>query len=230
MPISLVASTSKGQNFWPVTTDAIDTTGANLMTMVVSCYASEPTISDSKGNTWSNVVANQYYGAVGMATKYCASPTVGTGHTVTSNFVNYVFIVVAAFSGAKGTSPLDQTAAAGASSGATSQAAGSITPSEDNCLVVSYLGIDGGSSLPTIGSSYTRIASAYNTGNEGGGFGYIVQTTAGATNPSWSWSGACGATAVSASFKAAAATGRLFLASKLAGLGAGGPFYRHALG
>lgn len=230
MPISLVASTSKGQNFWPVTTDAIDTTGANLMTMVVSCYASEPTISDSKGNTWSNVVANQYYGAVGLATKYCASPTVGSSHTVTSNFVNYVFIVVSAFSGAKATSPLDQTAVAGSGSGATSQAAGSITPSEDNCLVVSYLGIDGGSSAPSIGSSFTKIASDYNRGWEGGGFGYIVQSTAGATNPSWSWSGACGAVAVSASFKAAAVTGRLFLVSAMNGLGAGGPFYRHAIG
>lgn len=228
MAFALVSSTSKQQTASPLVSSAINTTGANLICVCNSTYAGGTVLSDSLGNTWSTVSSRKYVGFVALDSQYCLNPTVGASHTFTSAGSNYCFQVVAAFSGAAASSALDQTNSASAS-GVTSQAPGSITPTENNELVVSYLAIDGGSNNPSIGSSYTMVASTYNNAiSEGGGLGYIIQTTAGATNASWSWSGSCAAVVVVGSFKAAASTptGNVFWPAPMDGLGSGGPFFR----
>ena len=96
----------------------------------------------------------------------------------------------------------------------TSQASGSITPSEDNCLIVSGFGTTYTSADETVSESMTitdRIAT--NGGvNYGIGMAYKIQTTATAINPSWAWTGTFNGAAKVASFKAAAAlSGGYFL-------------------
>ena len=127
---------------------------------------------------------------------------------------------VAAFSGAAAASALDQQN--GAVGTGTSLATGSVTPSEDNELVVSGVSIaDGSSGTYAVDSGLTItdqiLASAGNF--EGGGLAYIIQTSAGAVNPTWSWTGSVNSAAVIATFKAAAAGGRTTKNTRSAPLG-----------
>jgi len=205
MAIALVASTSKGSSDSgaSVTTDAVDTSGANLIVISATTFGSGAiTPTDSKGNTWTALTSHNQ-GSYFSRFYYCASPTVGTGHTFTLSGVgSYPVLSAMAFSGALGASPADQENGAGTASG-TSLATGSITPSEDNCVVVAGISTDPGTGHAM--SGYTVAQSDWvNSEHIGGGISYLVQTTAAAANPSWSWTGASAGVASIASFKAAA--------------------------
>src|SRR3990167_7216256 len=133
MAYALIASTAKTGS---VTTDAIDTTGANLIVIgLAGDITDAPT--DSKGNTWS-VLGQGDAGADGtiVLTYYSFNPTVGSGHTFTWG-EDYGVIMVSAWSGAAST-PFDQENDAGTISG-TSLAPGSVTPTQDNELLVTCL-------------------------------------------------------------------------------------------
>lgn len=187
-----------------VTTGAVDTTGANLIVISVSSYNSAVAPTDSKGNTWTPLT-DRLNGAYHERLYYCASPTVGSGHTFTAaGAASYPTICVLAFSGAHAT-PFDQESGGGAASGTSSQP-GSITPSEDNCVLVT--GVDFGAGVAaSINGSFTASSVDYDTSDHmGGGIAYKIQTTAGAENPTWSWTiSGVNATAM-ASFKAAASS------------------------
>lgn len=211
-----------------ITTSAVNTTGADLIVAAVGSYFSSGTFSDSLGNSYTTILSEIAIGAVILKSRYCVNPTVGASHTFSIN-AGYPCLCMAAFSGVKTTSPLDQTSSASSSS-VTSIAAGSITPTENNELVVSMHGVDGGSNAPTCGGGFTVTDSDYNAGTEGSGLAYLIQTSSAAANPSWTWSGSCAAASIIASFKAAAvASGSVFWAARLDGLGSGGPFFRGGL-
>lgn len=199
-----------------VTTDAVDSSsvGANgLIVVSVGFYNvldPVPVLTDSKVNSWSgltvqngNVIANRLF--------YCFNPIVGIGHTFTlaGSAATYPGISVAGWPGSVA-SPFDQQNGGAASTGST-QATGSVTPSEANELVIAGLGHDDNSGAAvSIGGGFTAINSASSPGNAvGSGLAYLIQTSAVAANPTWNITNSAptGIAATIATFKAGAGGG-----------------------
>jgi len=219
MAYSLIANTIKGTtNFNDVTTDAIDTTGANLIYIALSRYSlgNPETVSDSKSNTWTQVTTADpdFGGQDKVIGYYCANPTVGSGHTFSSSgTTDLSTIQVSAWSGAA-SSPLDQENQNGATG--TSIQPGSITPSEDNELILSAYAVNvfPGTDTYSIDSGFSILdQSPGSSAAFGLGVAYKIQTSATAVNPTWSTNGSSQHQAAKIiSFKAAAgATGGGFL-------------------
>lgn len=209
--IAHVASTSAGSTGGAtVTTSSIDTTGANLIVVAVSYYSDGvvPTLSDSKGNTWTGLTERSLSASSSVRLFYCVAPTVGSGHTFTAARLNsYPTVSVSAFSGAAA-SPYDQESGAVVGTTSTSYQPGSITPSENNCVLVT--GIANGGTSNTIDSSFNATSTGNSGSNHvGGGIAYKIQTTAGAENPTWSWTTSSSRASAMASFKAAAGAAAL---------------------
>lgn len=202
MSFSLLVHAAAGAATDP-TTSAIDTTGANLIIISVSQYAGSAigSLSDNKSNTWTGLTAQAGNATGGNQNQYCRlfycyAPTVGAGHTFKWTGTNvFGTICVAAFSGSA-SSPFDQ------QNGAFGNVPGSVTPSVDSELVVSAVSF--GSPATELVDSSLTITDKINYvsgGAEGGALAYIIQTTAGAVNPTWS--GGSGSASVIATFKAA---------------------------
>lgn len=200
----LVSVIKQGTSAGSGNSAAIDTTGANLI--VISVGGVGGVVSDSNTNAWTALTVhgnNKLY--------YCYNPVVGAGHTFASNAASsFSCIAVAAFSGAA-SSPLDQQNGNTGGSGTTSLATQSVTPGDDNQLLVMGLGDfapNGGSTAISVG---TLLQSANINGgvSYGNAIAYEIQTTATTRNPSWSWlTGTGGSTAAAiGTFKAAAAGG-----------------------
>lgn len=211
MTWSLLAHTAAGgSGGGQVATGAIDTTGADTLFVHLAQYngSSGATVSDSKGNTWTALTPQS---AAQTLSKwfYCAGPTVGTGHTFSSNFgTTFVNIEVLAFSGGHA-SPFDTEGGATTGSG-TSLATGSITPGQNNSLILSG-GCFGNSSAnpytPNGGFTVADQLTASPGNYLGGAAAYLIQTSSAAANPTWSWTGSTDAAVTIATFKAAAAGG-----------------------
>jgi hypothetical protein len=171
-------------------TVTIDTTGANFLIAAVTYFnaATGLTLTDTKGNTWVPLTPRSTGGgAAGLVQfYYCLNPTVGAGHGFTwAGTSAFGSIAVAAYSHVKLASAFDaENGAANAS--VTTQQTGSVTPSENNELLVSGL-LKFTFSTPTIDSGFTVRAYA-----SGGGSNFDVaiadriQTTAAAVNATWS--------------------------------------------
>lgn len=207
--VSNVAAQSSTTN--TITTGAIDTSGATLLVALVNHYTGGgggAILSDSKGNTWVGLTA-QSVPTVSTSVRlyYAANPTVGTGHTFTATGTfSFPFVAAQAFSGALTVSPFDQQNG-NTSSGATNLTTGSVTPSENDELLIAGLGFQDaiGTATPTIDLSFTRTNSLDRiVEGLGGAIAYLVQTTAAAANPTWSWVTSRPACTVIATFKAAA--------------------------
>lgn len=217
MAIAFVAATAKGAGgAGNTTTTAIDTTGATLIVVTSVKYTgtggttdANPTLSDSKGNTWTPLTsATSSVTADRIMAWYCIPTSVGASHTFTTTVAGacYNNVVVHAFSGTKASSVLDIQQQTNDTSASTSQTPGSLTPSEDNCVVVQIIGSDG-SDATAIGSSYNLGATyvGWAGGNQvAANMAYKIQTTATATAPTWTLSPSGGAGMISVSFKSAA--------------------------
>lgn len=186
------------------TSAAINTTGANLIVVAVTRYdpSGQPTLSDSKGNTWVGLTSTTLTtGALRLF--YCYAPTVGTGHTFTTTLsTSYSSVHVAAFSGAAA-SPLDGETAD--TTGSAIGRPGSITPTVDGDLIISAVVHATGSTPWAIDSGMTILNSQAGTSGQGfsGAIAYKVQTTAAAINPQWTISSGNVGTPAIAAFKAA---------------------------
>lgn len=205
MAIALITNTS-ASGLANATTGSINTTGADFLVLSISCdSAHTATPTDSKGNTWTQLTS--YTASEPRVRLWYSIPTsVGTSHTFASNGANLVgSIFVAAFSGVKQTAPADlQNGANG--TGSATLATGSITPSEDNCLVISALAHNALGSPISIDSGFTELGPEIDFGSGdhyGGQLAYKVQTTAASVNPTWTRGvGTVGMAATVASFKA----------------------------
>lgn len=211
-PIALVASvqavSSGGVN---VTSSAINTTGSSGLVVVVSDFqaALPSAISDSKSNAWTRIdLSNSDGPRINLF--YCTVPcSVGTGHTfsTTTGTTAFPVLIAYAFSGTNTTTFFDSvsnTAITGAA--ATSLQAGSATCSQNNCLYVAGLSTFITATTPvTINQSFvTPIGTPGAGGQNLGGFAsYLVQGTAAALNPTWSWTNSDEAAVVIAAFRAA---------------------------
>ncbi len=206
-------------------TGTCDTTGSNLLVVAVSSYAlnARPAVSDSKGNTWTELTAytNPAVDVTRHQLWYCIPSSVGGSHTFTATGTgSFCGICAAAFSGAKSSSPFDAQNGNG-SNGATSLATGSVTPSEDNEVLVAGVNVNGAGTIAIDLSFTIADSNGYSAGvNFSCAIAYLIQTTAAAKNPTWSQSGASAAMAGAiATFKAAPASAAVHF---LASLGVGG--------
>lgn len=192
--IAIVQSVSAGSSDTgdSVTTAAVDTTGANGIVCAVADFTSPAaTISDSKSNTYTGLT-RQDAGAPAIRLYYVANPTVGSGHTFTaSNTDSFPSIACLALSGTNTTTFYDGTENGAVDNTASSQSIqpGSVTPSEDNTIVVTAFGVYSSGTGHTINGSYTiEETVTFGPGEHiGVVLAYWIQTTATATNPTWSW-------------------------------------------
>ncbi len=135
---------------------------------------------------------------------YAKNAIVGSGHTFTySGTALYGAIAVIAFSSSDISSPFDVENGAN-DAVITVLQTGNITPSENNELLISGIGVSNATTL-AIDSSFSIESQepAASGQNFGLGIAYKIQTSLGSENPQWSWSGTDIAAAVIASFKAA---------------------------
>jgi hypothetical protein len=183
MAYALVASGSGNLGGGGTTTD-IDATGASLVVIVLSDASVAATItSDSYSNTWT--ASTRYGGSFGYGRLfYAVNPSVGAGFNVTvdGDFTTYV---IAAFSGAATAAPAD--VQAGVSSGSSPLSPGRVTPNQNDSLVLSWVCANSFSGAPTVDGSFTRID--YQTAGVSSVLGYLIQTTAQAANPAWTFTG-----------------------------------------
>lgn len=214
MAYALIANTGAAtSDTFTVTTGTINTGGANLIVIAVTDYvglSSSPTPTCSQGNTYLGLTGQQASGFTHIRLWYAFNPTTNAAHTFTSpttGQIRHPTILVAAFSGAQ-SSPVDQQSG---NTGSTPISTGSITPSQNDELIISAVGFNatGGA---TVNESMTETNDIeYASGvNLAGVMAYKIQTTATAINPTWTLASSESA-AVVASFKAAANLGRLLL-------------------
>lgn len=212
MTIALISNTV-GAGLNGATSDAVDTTGANLLVIAVASSSGTITVSDNKSNTYTPLTS---YVSSSQAARlyYCASPTVGVGHTFTvSGTTQVINFRALAYSGASGT-PLDldsgftYTAVEG-----TAIDDATFLPSENNCLVISAHCLGGLVSGYTAHAGMTSLGhNAFSPDNYYGlGVVHAIQTTATAYDPATttvaSWTTAVPIRVASAAFKAASGGG-----------------------
>ena len=222
---ALTHTSASAASVTTVTTPAIDTTGADFAAVVTSQNASGSTggaVTDSKGNTCTQ--GAQANGATYINSRiwYCPLSSVGTGHTFTFSISSGIIgggIAVQTFSGSQ-SSPLDQTNSATGTS--TTQQPGSITPTTSGQLIVTSSQVNYPGSTATIGGSFTigdGFAAAGDFSYMSCYLAYYFQPTAGAINPTWTFSNVFQEGTAIASFKFASAASNVF--NPLSGRGSG---------
>jgi hypothetical protein len=201
---ALVGSAAIGNGASTFTTGAIDTTGADLLVMVVGYFTTPTSVSDSKGNSWTALTENTGAGNPRVRIYYAWNAIVGTGHTFTVTQAGSLIgsAVVRAYSGSLTSGdPFDQESSGDAASG--NVTLGSLTPSADDCLIVTGLSNDAMASATTsINGGFTIEGFQDHVGGTsfGAGFADLIQTSAAAAAPTWTNS-ASACVAVMAVFK-----------------------------
>lgn len=192
---SLIANTGKAGSDTGVTSDAINTTGANLIVVSVAWFAGGDSIvfSDSKGNTWTPLTAITGGATVVGVLYYCFNPTVGSGHTFSVAQGNielgiYPSLCVTAWSGIA-SSPFDTENGIGDSSWTTINT-GSIAPSPGTLVIAGLaFGSNSGGTI-SIDSGFT-ITDTIPTGTPFGcSMAYKIQSGVSLLNPQWTSSAA----------------------------------------
>lgn len=163
-----------------------DDSGCDYGILVINyaTAASSMTFVDGKGSKW-NLLDNDTNTSVKQAVYECPKPVTGSGHTITvactGGGLPSVFFI--GTRGVRLVNRADQASTNAVSTG-TSVQPGSITPSENNCIVVTCLGAYAGN-ITAPGGGYTGNTVNTSVAHIGGGLSYIIQTTATATNPTW---------------------------------------------
>lgn len=183
------------------TTAAIDTTGANLIVINVAWFSGTLTITDSKANSAPaglTVQSDSVSSPIRFNRIYYLVPNpakVGSGHTfsVASTSAGYCVISVAAFAKSSGTPTFDTengfTDTTG--TGLTIVQPGSVTPAGNNELIVT--GMTWNKTAPTVTLNQSFLSppdsgSCPTTDVISGGMSWLIQTTGGAVNPTWTFS------------------------------------------
>ncbi len=199
MAFALVAHTKKGATgsgtSAAITTTGIDTTGATLLVVLVDWstgggHLDLPTLSDSKGNTWTPLQIQPTDGASNVGTVsiyYSLNPTVGASHTFSltaSSSFSAQSIAVAAFSGTNPSFDV-QSGNSGGAPGTTTFQGGSLTPTTTNSLCICAAGVQTGQAdVLSINSSYSTSDILGNGTNINSiGLFYLIQTSIVAENP-----------------------------------------------
>ncbi len=208
MAAALVASVGAGSvDAATCVTAATDFSAANGIVVAMSSYSSIPAtgVNDNIGGS-----PNTYIGLTGqdaggprIQIYYCINPTVSAAMTHHAVGGGYQCLIVFGFSGANISVLYDGNES---TSQPTSQA-GSITPSENDCVIVQAVSIAAGTNAYTIDGGFSQPVAGFGlAGGQHFGLlaGYLIQTTAAAANPSWSGPATTFASAI-ASFRSGAA-------------------------
>jgi hypothetical protein len=190
--IALVGSTFKvGNSSTGTTSDAVDTTGANLLIATATWYGTTPSsITDSKGNTWTKLTTSVSTTDQNSAIWYCVPTSVGSGHTITITNV-YTSIGFMAFSGASAT-PFDSEDTSSSASSVTSLALGPLTIPAGG-LIIATLGNFTHTGTVSISDSLTANYQPYSAGTAmTHGSAYKLSAGGETITPTWSWSGGQG--------------------------------------
>jgi hypothetical protein len=229
----LLVEASAATGYAQGTCDAFDSTGIDCIVVVMGALDRSPSdhvqyVDDNKGNTyqygtlWGPHAANR-----ALLIAYCNNPTVGTGHTINVTAASPGLGespsgIILNLTGVNLTAPFDQESEGDfvpAVGGPTSVTIGTVTPTEDNEIVI--FGIiddtitDSSHGTISVATGFTFAGSVtagdtHGTGNHGQSMAvfYKVQTTAGAEAITYTtattYSALLGATAT---FKAAGAGG-----------------------
>lgn len=201
-PVAHATSSAPTAN--STTTDAVDTTGANLCILSTTQFTVGG-VSDSKGNTPWIKLTTQTISSSSTALYYFLNPVVGSGHTFTvAGGAAFAGVTVECFSGVKTSSPVD-TETGNTATGTTIKP-GSVSPSENGELIVTGFGNTNTITTSTIGidSSFTITDKlAYNVAtNYGAAMAYIIQGVKTSVDPQWSWTGSVAVASPIALFKA----------------------------
>lgn len=210
--VAVVSNTAAGSSdTFAVTTGTINTSGATCLVVLVSWYngmAATVVVSDSKSNTWTPLTSQATSNDTEIRFYYACGGTVGTNHTFTADSgatTSFPCLAAIAVSGTLAASAHDQESAGDTADAATSVQGASLTPSQNNEIVFSGLGLDDPTGTPTINGGFTVSNTVVHDGanHVGCGLAYLIQTSAAAANPTWSWTTAVRAAAINESFKAA---------------------------
>lgn len=181
-------------------TPAADSSGSTLIVVGVLFFVTQPTLSDSKGNTWTGLTAKIVSGN-SCRIYYCVNPTVGSGHTFTctgGDGTQFACITAIGFSGNAAT-PFDAEIAAN-QGGQTTLQPGSITPAQSAELFITLTSLNQINKTATINSGFTAL-SEQTSSQPQGYLAYKIKSDATAENPTWTYSGVCNSSAVMAAFK-----------------------------
>lgn len=229
MAYTLISSTSKGSTGGGnVTTDAMSTTGADFLVLIGTSIASlSATFSDSSSGTNTFSTRTKYSTGTSSSIQiaYCQAPGFTSGsHTFTfgAGASSFPSLIVYAFSGSVAT-PYDSAENGGSYTINTSTTAGSVTPSQDNDLIVTGVSFDiAGHSGEACSGFSTPVVSTFSASNHYGvAAAWLLQTTAGASNPSWSWTGSTTGAKNVAAFKGTAPGGGGFFGTSINALRVG---------
>jgi hypothetical protein len=215
--IAVVSSVSAGSTAGAtVTTGSIDTSGASLLVAVVSDYCgagvNASTVTDSKSNTWTPLTEGvDTTDVTRCRISYAINPTVGSGHTFSTanGDLAYPTICVIAVSGAATSTPFDVQNIDGDNNVSAINHTAGVTPTTDGQIVIAGVCL-GTTSAASIDGGFTLLESeAFDDSDHfAGALAYLIQTTATAANPTWTFTGSAAyAASAIATFKAAAGGG-----------------------
>ncbi len=187
--IALIANTTAVGANTTTTSPAISTTGASLIVVTLSQFggAGFAAVSDSVFNSYTAGPSNTTGNICHVAMFYKYAPSTSASHTFTFTGSSvYAGIYVQVFSGTTG-STIDQQNNNVTPGPTTTTQPGSITPANNNEVVTSGVCFSDSSATYSVNSSMIRTDTNNWNGssNEGGAAAYIVQTSAGAINPTW---------------------------------------------
>jgi hypothetical protein len=184
-PLALTTTGSTGTT----TSSSINTTGCSLLIFAVGAAGSSAcyTVSDSKGNTWS-ALTPQDESFLYSAVYYCINPVVGSGHTFSIDVTTacYPSCAIAGFSGTAGLQ--SQTGAIITSMSTLS--CGSVTPGVGGSLIITclaYYSESGGTYSIDSGLTITNQSPFTSGLYYGSALAFLVQGTAGAIDPTWTF-------------------------------------------
>jgi hypothetical protein len=203
MAFSLIAaSAASSSNQGNVTTSSIDSSGADFLVLVylhAYIFQYRPNAySDSNGNTWNFIAESLYNGQnpyFSLRVYWCGSPVVGSGHTASAGDVGtttYPAILLSAWSGGPSSSAVDSYDVRNNQEFFPSNNlyGGSVTPAQDNSLIIAAAPGDGGSSIypQTATTGFSLLGGGGGT-SQGKGLGvyYDIQTTATNRQPYWTY-------------------------------------------
>ncbi len=186
-----------------------DTTGATFFVASSVGFGGTPTILDTYGNMWTQLSPYNPSATREVGIAYCVNPTTGTSHNFIDISLSASAVAVSCWTGEDAT-PADQLSAGGSNGNSTtSMQPGSITPSQNDELIICVSGAEGGANPPftSIDSGFTVAATGLASGTYNIEMAYLIQTSAGAVNPTialpstdWAW-------CQQASFKSSGGTG-----------------------
>jgi hypothetical protein len=149
---------------------------------------SNPTITDSQGNSWNLVyyvtpALNNYF-AMAFAFNAKAGPTTVNFKMGAAMATNGVVLSMGEYSGVDTVAPYDQHNQSGTAAFGTSVSAGSVTTTKNGELIIAVVGNASGATTYSAGSGFTIRSNGAESGNNGLiGFEDSVQAAAGAINP-----------------------------------------------